>query len=133
MQDATVHAHCLILLKNAMCTQLGQPDVEEVMTLCLCEEKKEEEVIMQQFTDGILPFDFWPMLDYIKLIILKNCYLQVINVISRIQVYSFGLLVDRHNSMADIQRAMQLPSHDLLTNTQTFHVDYFENISLHSF
>lgn len=116
-----------------MCTQLGQPDVEEVMTLCLCEEKKEEEVIMQQFTDGILPFDFWPMLDYIKLIILKNCYLQVINVISRIQVYSFGLLVDRHNSMADIQRAMQLPSHDLLTNTQTFHVDYFENISLHSF
>lgn len=74
MKDAPMDTHRLIFPKYTMSTQLGQPDVEDVMALCL----------------------------------------EVVEVISSIQVYAFGLLVDRHDSKADIKGAMELPSLNIL-------------------
>lgn len=43
-------------------------------------------------------------------------YLEVVEVVTSIQVYAFGLLVDGHDSQADVQRAMELPSLNLKHN-----------------
>lgn len=45
-------------------------------------------------------------------------YLEVVEVVSSIQVYAFGFLVDGHDSQADIQRAVEFPSLNL-KNTAT--------------
>lgn len=39
----------------------------------------------------------------------------MVEVVSSIQVYAFGLLVDGHDSQADVQRAKELPSLNLKT------------------
>lgn len=41
MKDAMVDAHRLVLPKYTVGTQLGQPDVEDVMALCLTWRKGE--------------------------------------------------------------------------------------------
>lgn len=43
MTDAMVNTHGLIFLKHTMGTKLGQPDVEDVMALCLTGSRGERE------------------------------------------------------------------------------------------
>lgn len=74
MKDAMMDTHRLVFPKYTMSTQLGQPDIEEIMALCL----------------------------------------EVVEVVSSVQVYAFGLLVDGHDSQANVQRAMQLSSLNIL-------------------
>lgn len=50
----------------------------------------------------------------------NGCYFEVVQVVSSIQVDPFGLLVHRHDSHADIQRAMQLPPLDLKNKQEAF-------------
>lgn len=38
MKDAMMNTHGFIFPKHTVCTQLGQPDVEDVMALCLRKE-----------------------------------------------------------------------------------------------
>lgn len=48
------------------------------------------------------------------LLLMENCcYLEVVQVVSSIQIDPFGLLVHGHDSHADVQRAVKLPPLDL--------------------
>lgn len=46
MKDTTMDTHRLIFPEYTMCTQLCQPDVENVMALCLMREKKENKLVL---------------------------------------------------------------------------------------
>ena len=55
-------------------------------------------------------------------------YLEVVEVVSSIQVYAFGFLIDGHDSQADILRAMEFPSLDLKHNHRTTFKLFFDDI-----
>lgn len=55
-----------------------------------------------------------------SLITVLCSYLEVVEVVSSIQVYAFGFLVDGHDSHADVQRAMEFPSLNLKHNKECF-------------
>lgn len=44
----------------------------------------------------------------------------MVEAVSSIQVYAFGFLVDGHDSQADVQRTMELPSLNLKYNNTNF-------------
>lgn len=54
MTDAMMNTHGLVFLKHTMGTKLGQPDVEEVMALCLTgsggrwREREKEKMTVQE-------------------------------------------------------------------------------------
>lgn len=101
MQHAAVDAHGLVLLKHAVGAQLGQPDVEDLVALGLTEG---EQSSVFHSPDRVLA------------LVRCCCYLEVVQAVSSIQVYTFRLLVDGHDSQADVQRTVELPFRDLKRN-----------------
>lgn len=47
-------------------------------------------------------------------------YLEVVQVVSCIQVYAFGFLIYRHDGQTDIQRSMEFPSLNLQHHKDPF-------------
>lgn len=106
MKHPMMNTHGLVFTKNPMGTEFGEPDVEDVRTLGLGRgrrRRKKHIIIFRESSFGspLIVGLHW------------RSYFEMVEVVSSIQVYTLGLLVDGHDGQADVQRAVQLPSLDL--------------------